>query len=74
RRYLSILPWHEGSCICFPVFSFVTGCDAKDYTTVRFEVIEEGGTSVIDDVVTENIETQGRDSLKATMALIAKGQ
>ncbi|AHG45593.1 hypothetical protein RLEG12_21185 [Rhizobium leguminosarum bv. trifolii CB782] len=48
--------------------------DAKDYTTVRFEVIEEGGTSVIDDVVTENIETQGRDSLKATMALIAKGQ
>ncbi|PDS77454.1 hypothetical protein [Rhizobium sp. L43] len=48
--------------------------DAKDYTTVRFEVIEEGGTPVIDDIVSENIETQGRDSLKATMALIAKGQ
>ncbi|MBB4290145.1 hypothetical protein GGE16_002185 [Rhizobium leguminosarum] len=48
--------------------------DAKDYTTVRFEVIEEDGTPVIDDIVTENIETQGRDSLKATMALIAKGQ
>ncbi|EJZ21761.1 hypothetical protein NE852_11315 [Rhizobium sp. Pop5] len=48
--------------------------DAKDYTTVRFEVIEEGGNPVIDDIVTENIETQARDSLKATMAQIAKGQ
>ncbi|ANL28176.1 hypothetical protein AMC90_CH02359 [Rhizobium phaseoli] len=48
--------------------------DAKDYTTVRFEVVEEAGQSVIDDIVTENIETQARDSLKATMALIAKGQ
>ncbi|MBY5741071.1 hypothetical protein [Rhizobium leguminosarum] len=48
--------------------------DAKDYTTVRFEVVEEGGKPVIDDIVTENIETQARDSLKATMALIAKGQ
>ncbi|NEJ73658.1 hypothetical protein GR197_24475 [Rhizobium phaseoli] len=48
--------------------------DAKDYTTVRFEVVEEAGQAVIDDIVTENIETQARDSLKATMALIAKGQ
>ncbi|NNU52028.1 hypothetical protein [Rhizobium indigoferae] len=48
--------------------------DAKDYTTVRFEVVEEGGKPVIDDIVTENIETQARDSLKTTMALIAKGQ
>ncbi|KPH08206.1 hypothetical protein CO657_09795 [Rhizobium acidisoli] len=48
--------------------------DAKDYTTVRFEVVEEAGQAVIDDIVTENIETQGRDSLKATMTLIAKGQ
>ncbi|MGO7169131.1 hypothetical protein AB9F47_18910 [Rhizobium leguminosarum] len=48
--------------------------DAKDYTTVHFLVIEEGGKPVIDDIVTENIETQARDSLKATMALIAKGQ
>ncbi|ANM10803.1 MULTISPECIES: hypothetical protein [unclassified Rhizobium] len=48
--------------------------DAKDYTTVRFEVVEEAGQAVIDDIVTENLETQGRDSLKATMALIAKGQ
>jgi len=48
--------------------------DAKDTTTVRFEVIEEAGQPVIDDIVTENIETQARDSLKATMELIAKGQ
>ncbi|MGO7212944.1 hypothetical protein ACC817_24350 [Rhizobium ruizarguesonis] len=48
--------------------------DAKDYTTVHFLVVEEGGKPVIDDIVTENIETQARDSLKATMALIAKGQ
>lgn len=48
--------------------------DAKDYTTVRFEVVEEAGRPVIDDIVTENIETQGHNSLKATMALIAKGQ
>jgi hypothetical protein len=37
-------------------------------------VVDEGGKPVIDDIVTENIETQARDSLKATMALIAKGQ
>ncbi|WP_431674411.1 hypothetical protein [Rhizobium leguminosarum] len=48
--------------------------DAKDYTTVHFQVVEEGGKTVIGDIVTENIETQARDSLKATMALIAKGQ
>ncbi|MBY3044696.1 hypothetical protein [Rhizobium leguminosarum] len=48
--------------------------DAKDYTTVHFQVVEEGGKTVIDDIVTDNIETQARDSLKATMALIAKGQ
>ncbi|MBY4606786.1 hypothetical protein K6M90_03770 [Rhizobium sp. 9T] len=48
--------------------------DAKDYTTVRFEVVDEAGQPVIDDIVTENIETQGHNSLKATMALIAKGQ
>ncbi|NYT29654.1 MULTISPECIES: hypothetical protein [Rhizobium] len=48
--------------------------DAKDYTTVHFQVVEEGGKTVIDDIVTENIETAARDSLKATMALIAKGQ
>ncbi|NNH59589.1 hypothetical protein HLI01_22900 [Rhizobium laguerreae] len=48
--------------------------DAKDYTTVHFLVVEEGGKPVIDDIVTENIETQARDSLKATLALIAKGQ
>ncbi|PCK87747.1 hypothetical protein CPT32_06785 [Rhizobium sophoriradicis] len=47
---------------------------AKDYTTVRFEVVEEAGQPVIDDIITENIETQGHNSLKATMALIAKGQ
>ncbi|WP_064685418.1 hypothetical protein [Rhizobium bangladeshense] len=48
--------------------------DTKDYTTGRFEVVEEAGQPVIDDIVTENIETQGHNSLKATMALIAKDQ
>ena len=60
--------------VCFKKSACSEAPDAKDYTTVRFEVVEEAGQAVIDDIVTENIETQARDSLKATMALIAKGQ
>ena len=45
-----------------------------DVTTVRFEVIEENGKSVIDDIMVQGEEGQRPTSLKETMMLIAKGQ
>ncbi|MBX5133709.1 hypothetical protein HJB79_13070 [Rhizobium lentis] len=45
-----------------------------DFTTVRFEVIEENGKSVVDDIMVQGEEGQGPISLKATMAQIANGQ
>jgi hypothetical protein len=47
--------------------------DRQALTTVRFEVIEEGGKPVVDDIMTEGDAGQ-TNSLKATMMLIAKGQ
>lgn len=49
------------------------GSDRQALTTVRFDVIEEGGRPVIDDIMTEGDAGQ-TNSLKATMILIAKGQ
>jgi hypothetical protein len=50
------------------------GSDKQAVTTVRFEVIDEGGKPVIDDVVTEGDPGRPPNSLKDTMVLIAKGQ
>jgi hypothetical protein len=47
--------------------------DRQALTTVRFEVIEEGGKPVVDDIMTEGDAGQ-TNSLKATMMLIAKDQ
>lgn len=48
--------------------------DKQALTTVRFEVKEEGGKAVIDDVITEGDPGQPANSLKNTMVMIAKGQ
>ncbi|TLX09336.1 hypothetical protein [Rhizobium sp. MHM7A] len=45
-----------------------------DFTTVRFEVIEENGKSVIDDIMVHGEGGLGPTSLKEIMVLIARGQ
>jgi hypothetical protein len=48
--------------------------DKQALTTVHFQVVEEGGKAVIDDVITEGDPGQPANSLKNSMVLIAKGQ
>ncbi len=48
--------------------------DKQALTTVRFEVLDEGGKPVVDDVFTEGDPGQPANSLKNTMVQIAKGQ
>ncbi|SCB56483.1 hypothetical protein GA0061105_101312 [Rhizobium aethiopicum] len=48
--------------------------DKDAVTTVRFDVIEESGNSVIDDIRIQGNEGQGPISLKEAMVLIAKGE
>jgi len=48
--------------------------DKQAITTVRFEMLEEAGKPVIDDIVTEGDPGQPPNSLKNTMVQIAKGQ
>lgn len=50
------------------------GSDKQAVTTVRFEMLEEAGKPVIDDIVTEGDPGQPANSLKNTMVQIAKGQ
>ncbi len=49
------------------------GPEAQAVSTVRFEVIDESGKPVIDDIVNEDIETKERTSLKAIMTDIING-
>jgi hypothetical protein len=48
--------------------------DKQALTTVRFDVIEESGKAVVDDVITEGDPGQPANSLKNSMVQIAKGQ
>jgi hypothetical protein len=48
--------------------------DKQAVTTVRFQVIDEGGNPVIDDVITQGDPGQPPNSLKNTMVQIAKGE
>lgn len=48
--------------------------DKQALTTVRFEVMDEGGKPVADDVFTEGDPGQPANSLKNTMVQISKGQ
>lgn len=50
------------------------GSDKQAVTTVRFEVIDEAGKPVIDDVITAGDPGQPDNSLKNTMVQIAKGE
>ncbi|KQV81647.1 hypothetical protein [Rhizobium sp. Root1220] len=50
------------------------GSDKQAVSTVRFEVIDEGGKPVIDDFLTEGDPGQPPNSLKTTMVQIAKGE
>ena len=50
------------------------GTDKNAVTTVRFEVIDEGGKPVIDNIVTEGDPGQPPNFLKNTMVLIGKGE
>ncbi|WP_337267126.1 hypothetical protein [Oryzifoliimicrobium ureilyticus] len=50
------------------------GTDKNQITTDRFEVIQQDGKWVIDDIITEGDPGQPPNHLKQTMDLIAKGQ
>ncbi|TCL73534.1 hypothetical protein [Rhizobium sp. BK251] len=47
---------------------------SQDFTTVRFKVIAEGDSLVIDDILTEAEPGQPPVSLKAAMVVIASGE
>ena len=59
----------------FKAATCMEGTPDKDaLTTVRFEVIEEDGKAVIDDILIQGKEGQGPISLKEAMVQIAKGE
>lgn len=59
----------------FKTFTCMEGVpDAQAETMVRFEVIEEGGKPVVDDIITQGDNGQAPNSLKQTMVAIAKGE
>lgn len=59
----------------FKVATCMEGTPDKDaFTTVRFEVIEENGRAVIDDIMVQGGEGQGPISLKEAMVQIARGE
>lgn len=61
--------------VTFKKQTCMDGADDKQaLTTVRFEVVEEGGKALVDDVITESENGQQPNSLKSTMVLIAKGE
>ena len=59
----------------FKAATCMEGAPNKDaFTTVRFEVIEESGKAVIDDIMIQGEEGQGPISLKEAMVQIANGE
>ncbi|MBB3391851.1 hypothetical protein FHT82_004629 [Rhizobium sp. BK275] len=59
----------------FKAATCMEGTPNRDaFTTVRFEVIEENGKSVIDDIMIQGEEGQGPISLKEAMVQIANGE
>lgn len=59
----------------FKAATCMEGAPNRDaFTTVRFEVIEENGKSVIDDIMVQGEEGQGPISLKEAMVQIANGE
>ena len=59
----------------FKAATCLEGTPNRDaFTTVRFEVIEEAGKPVIDDIMIQGEEGNGPISLKETMVQIANGE
>lgn len=59
----------------FKAATCMEGAPNRDaFTTVRFEVIEESGKAVIDDIMIQGEEGQGPISLKEAMVQIANGE
>ncbi len=59
----------------FKAATCMEGTPDKDaFTTVRFEVIDENGKPVIDDIMIQGEEGQGPISLKEAMVQIANGE
>ena len=59
----------------FKAATCMEGTPDKDaFTTVRFEVIDENGKAVIDDIMIQGEEGQGPISLKEAMVQIANGE
>ncbi len=59
----------------FKAATCMEGAPNKDaFTTVRFEVVEESGKAVIDDIMIQGEEGQGPISLKEAMVQIANGE
>ncbi|EJJ25122.1 hypothetical protein [Rhizobium sp. CF142] len=59
----------------FKAATCMEGTPNRDaFTTVRFEVIEENGKPVIDDIMIQGEEGQGPISLKEAMVQIANGE
>ncbi len=50
------------------------GPEAQTISTVRFEMVTDGGKPLIDDIMMESAETKEMRSLKAEMVAIAKGE
>lgn len=50
------------------------GPDAQTISTVRFEMVTDGGKPLIDDIMMESAETKEMRSLKAEMVAIARGE
>lgn len=59
--------------VSFTHFGCFDGGDAKERTTIYFDIVSEGGREVIDDIVTFE-ENGGKDSSKVLLANIAEGQ
>lgn len=60
--------------VTFRKMGCAEGDEAKAVSTVRFEMLTEGGTAVVDDIMLEDPDTKATSSLKSTMDEIAKGQ
>jgi hypothetical protein len=77
---LSIVPQPANGATTEVIAKFKTSTcmegvpDPQVETVVRFEVMEEGGKPVVDDIITEGEAGQPPNSLKQTMVSIAKGE
>lgn len=60
--------------VTFRKLACADGPEAQTVSSVRFEMVTEGGKPLVDDIMMENIQTKEMSSLKAEMVTIAKGE